>query len=189
VYKIKNSESFPIINTDILLLRKIKKKDVKDLFENFSSENVLKYYGMAPHKKYNETINLINNFNIDYENKKTIRWAIELKNEKKVIGTCGFHSWNLEYNRAEIGYELNENYWRKGYGTLVIKELLMYGFTELRLNRIEALVYPENFPSQILLEKLKLKKEGLLKEYCHFIGKPQDLIMYSILKRNWETKD
>lgn len=181
-----NNNLFPFIENETLVLRKLVLEDAEALFENFSSENLFKYYGMAPHKELSETTDLINNFNNNFENQKSIRWAIELKNEKKTIGTCGFHAWNKTHKRAEIGYEINENYWRKGYGTIVIKELLNYGFKELQLNRIEALVYPENFPSKISLEKIGFKNEGLLEDYCYFLGKPQDLYMYSILKKNWE---
>ena len=183
----KNEKIFPIIDTDKILLRKLELDDAPDLFENFSSENLLRYYGMAPHQNIDETISLINNFDLNFHNEKVIRWAVELKEEKKVIGTCGFHSMNKTHKRAEIGYELNENYWRMGYGSFLITELLKYGFEELHLNRIEALVYPDNLPSQSLLEKIGFKKEGLLEEYCFFIGKAQDLQIFSFLKRNWDN--
>lgn len=41
--------------------------------------------------------------------------------------------------------------------------VLKYDFTELNLNRIEALALPENAASQHLLDRLGFQQEGLLR--------------------------
>jgi ribosomal-protein-alanine N-acetyltransferase len=52
----------------------------------------------------------------------------------------------------------------------------------MNLNRIEALVYPENTDSHSLLMKSGFLKEGILREYAFFRDVRQDLVMYSLLK-------
>ena len=180
-----NVIKFPVIETDRLILREIKANDRIELFKIFSSEAVMKYYGMFPYNSIEEADILISRFSKAFDENKSIRWGIELKSEKVLIGTCGFHNWNKTHRRVEIGYELYNKYWRKGYITEAISEILKFGFEAMEVNRIEALVYPENIPSQISLEKLNFSKEGILKEYCIFRDKKQDLIMYSLLNSNY----
>lgn len=64
--------------------------------------------------------------------------------------------------------------------------VLKYDFTELNLNRIEALVLPENAASQHLLDRLGFQQEGLLRQYEKTRGQFDDLYMYSLLKAEWQ---
>lgn len=177
-----NEKKFPVIETDRLLLRDLKTSDNKSIFDIFSSEIIMKYYGMNPIKSTDEAEKLINNLNKSYNENKVIRWGIVLKEENILIGTCGFHSWNKSNSRVEIGYELSRNYWNKGYATEVISSIIDYGFNELNLHRIQALVNPENKTSHHLLLKLGFEKEGTLKDYGYLNEKYYDLIMYSLIK-------
>jgi len=179
--KIKKKE-FPIIETDRLILRLIKNKDSKDLFSILSSENITKYYGMFPMKELSEAGKLISKFENSFREDKSIRWGIELKNSEQIIGTCGFHNWNKRHFRAEIGYELGEQFWKNGYATEAVLAIIDYGFKNMELARIEAITYPENEASKNMLIKLGFEYEGLLKKYAYFIEKHQDLEMFSICK-------
>jgi len=60
--------------------------------------------------------------------------------------------------------------------------VIAYGFEELSLNRIEALVLPANTASHQLLERLGFQREGLLRQYEKTRGQFDDLYMYSILR-------
>lgn len=176
-------KEFPILETNRLLLRPITMDDKATLYEIFKDEEMMIYYGMYPLKDMKAITKLIKNFNKGFEEDRSIRWAIELKEEHKLIGTCGFHNMNKHHRRSEIGYEIHKDYWRKGYVTEAVEEMMSYGMEEMSLNRIEALIYPENIPSQKLLEKLGFTKEGLLKDYYIFRNLPQDLLMYSYIKK------
>ncbi len=62
------------------------------------------------------------------------------------------------------------NYWHQGYMSEALRAMLAYGFETLELNRIEALVMPENEASAILLLRLGFSEEGVLREYAFFKG-------------------
>ena len=174
---------FPIIETERLILRKLETTDINDLFEILSSERVTKYYGKYPMKNLSEAEDLILKFHKVFSEQKSIRWGIELKEINRIIGTCGFHCWNKNHFRAEVGYELGEAFWNKGYATEAISSILRYGFELMNLKRIEAIVYPENKPSEKLLLNLGFEHEGLLKKYANFRDKQQDLNIFAIFSK------
>lgn len=177
------SGKFPIIETERLILRKLETTDINDLFEILSSEKVTKYYGKCPMKNLSEAEDLILKFHKAFYEQKSIRWGIELKERNRIIGTCGFHCWNKNHFRAEVGYELGEAFWNKGYATEAISSILIYGFELMNLKRIEAIVYPENKPSEKLLLNLGFEHEGLLKKYANFRDKQQDLNIFAIFEK------
>lgn len=84
--------------------------------------------------------------------------------------------------RAEIGYELHPDYWGKGYAKESIIRALEFGFDEMDLKRIGAVVFLENQQSNELLMKLGFQKEGILKNYIIQDGVSYDTIVYSNVK-------
>lgn len=99
---------------------------------------------------------LIRLWNQRFEDGQGIRWGIALKEDDRLIGTCGFHEWKKAHYKAEIGYELSPEYWRNGMMTEAIGAILEFGFRVWGLNRIEAFIDPRNVASRKLLEKLGL---------------------------------
>ena len=106
----------------------------------------------------------------------------------KTIGHCGFYRWFKSHRRSEIGYLLNKEYRKKGLVREAIAELIKYGFKELNLNRIEAIIEPENKDSIAIVEHFGFTKEGLLRQ--HYISKDKitDSMMYSLLKEECLSK-
>ncbi|OAB43769.1 GNAT family N-acetyltransferase [Paenibacillus glacialis] len=182
------SKLFPRLETDRLILKEIEIQDASSIFRIFSNEEVMKYYGRFPMESIEEANQLIAIFNESYISDKGIRWAIILKEENRFIGTCGYHNWNRRHSRAELGYELSMEAWGKGLMNEALTEMITFGFGSMGLNRIEAVVYPENKASIGSLEKQGFKKEGLLEGYAFFRNTYQDLLMYALLKKKVELQ-
>jgi ribosomal-protein-alanine N-acetyltransferase len=67
-----------------------------------------------------------------------------------------------------------------------LSAIIDLGFQEMELNRIEAVVMPENLGSIRLLEKLGFHNEGKLREYENWGEKGfTDLFMLSLLRKEW----
>lgn len=88
---------FPVLETERLILRQLTLNDTEDLFEYFSQDQVMEYYDLAPFKTLEDSQKIIQHFNSEFEKGKGFRWALELKSEKKVIGTCGYHNWYRDH--------------------------------------------------------------------------------------------
>ncbi|QPC45893.1 GNAT family N-acetyltransferase [Mangrovibacillus cuniculi] len=172
----------PKLETERLILREIKQKDAQALFSIFSLKEVTQYYGQDTMKSVEEAENLVAMFQKGYEDKRGMRWGIELKDRPGLIGTIGFNNLLGKYKRAEVGYEIHPDFWRSGYTSEAVREMVDYGFNKLNLTRIGAVVFLENEASNNLLRKLGFQEEGILRDYIYQDGQPNDVFMYSILK-------
>lgn len=178
-------EDFPELQTSRLYLREITEKDLPVLFAIFSNPYTMRYYGSDAIHSMEEAENLLLNFRKGFENKQVVRWGIALIETNEMIGTCGFHNWAKRMGRVEIGYDLLEEAEGKGYMSEVLSTVIPFGFSELNLNRIGALIHQENTPSRKLVKKIGFQEEGLLREYAFAGGEYIDLIMHSVLKKDW----
>jgi len=120
-----------------------------------------------------------------FADRRLIRWVLTRTEDDWVIGSAGFTDWKRHFRSAQIGYDLIPLYWRQGFMREALTAVLTFGFSRMQLNRIEALVMPENKASVGLLKKLGFKKEGLLKEYGYWRHKHYDLNLFALLKRDF----
>jgi ribosomal-protein-alanine N-acetyltransferase len=173
---------FEILSTEHLSLRKLTPEVFDYIYTMYSDEALLDFLGLMSgealaiekekHKKGLSTFN-----------KSFLYFQVISKKTDTLIGWCGYHTWYLDHNRAEIGYGLfDENVKRKGFMTEALKPIIDYGFYKMNLHRIEAFISPENAASIKLVEKFGFKKEGVLKEHYLKNGIMEDSAVYSLLK-------
>jgi len=183
----KAFEKFPEIKTERLLLREIHQSDAMSFFQILSDEAVTRYYDDDTFTEVSQAENQITWWQRGYQSRTFLRWGITLKGEAELSGTCGFHGIHRRYQRAGIGYELRRDRWRQGIMTEALTPIIVFGYQELDLNRLEALVMPENAPSIKLLEKLGFRNEGLLRQYERWGSKGLvDVYLFSLLKKEWD---
>ncbi|MFD6442561.1 GNAT family N-acetyltransferase [Peribacillus sp. NPDC060186] len=173
---------FPILETERLILRELVEGDALDILNCFSNADVLRYYGQNPLTSTDQVKQIIRNFSKNFDEKRGIKWGIELKGKDGIIGTIGFQEWSHEHKRAELSYALFPKNWGNGYATEAVSMVISYGFKELDLTRIGAVVFIENKASNKLLTKLGFKKEGILRNYMYQNDVSFDTNIYSLLK-------
>ena len=173
---------FPILETDRLVLREITEDDAPSIFACFSNEHVTRFYGLETLETIEQAKAMVDFFAKSFEEKRGIRWGIEIKGLQGIIGTIGFNAWSPKHKRAEIGYEIHPDHWRKGFTSEAVIKVIEYGFDVLGLTRIGAVVFIENEASNHLLEKVGFQKEGILRDYMYQNGEVHDTYVYSILK-------
>ncbi len=176
----------PFLETERLLLRQLTLDDLEFVFQHFSDPLVYQYLldeePVTDHSQAQEIIQ----FYLDTSEKNYNRWGIVQRFNGQLIGTCGFHKWNKCCFRAEIGYDLSPAFWGQGYMTEVMRTVITYGFEQMELHRIEALVYIENNRSMQLLKKNGFKEEGILRDYFCLNGRFYDHSIFSLLKQDWK---
>lgn len=176
---------FPILETERLLLNKVEEQDAGCFFDILSRDEVTNYYGMDSLVHQEEAVEMIRSFHSSFTLKRGMRWAIRFKETNEFIGTIGLNNLNLYSKKAEIGYELHPDYWRRQLMQEAIGVVLRHAFAELGLYRIGAVTYPENISSNRLLEKLGFTREGRLRGYLHQRNQSHDAFIFSLLRPEW----
>ncbi|WP_214769579.1 GNAT family protein [Exiguobacterium sp. s39] len=177
--------TFPTLKTDRLFLREVLPEDATSVLAYLSDEHVVKQMGLAAFQSEADALEEIDWYASIRRESSGIRFGIALQEDDVIIGSCGFLNQAERHQRAELGFELSPAYHGQGIAKEAAFAVIEYGFTELSLNRIEALVLPENTASQRLLERLGFQREGLLRQYEKTRSQFDDLYMYSILRSDW----
>lgn len=176
-----NFTPFPVLVTERLILRKVKKSDANEIFILRSDARVMKYLDRAPAESLNDAHSFIKLITRQEKYNEAVTWAITIKGNPKLIGTICY--WNIkpEHYRAETGYVLLPEYHGKGIMHEALVVVLNYGFNVMKLHSIEANVNPANQASIKLLEKNKFVREAYFKENYFYEGKFMDTAIYSLV--------
>lgn len=173
-----------IINTPRLLLKAITPAFIHEIYNTKSKEEIMAYFGFEEsnylyvldmHKHGMET------------NRLSMFYFLLVDKENNIpMGECGFHTWNNAHRRAEVFYNIfKEEFKQKGFMKEALSYVLDYGFNEMNLHRIEALIDDNNTPSLKLLEHYHFMKEGIMREDYNVDGVNEDSTCYSLLKHEW----
>lgn len=119
--------------------------------------------------------------------KGVIQCALVLKTGELIGGACLFGI-SKDQSKAEVGYWIGVPYWNQGFATEAAAAMIKYGFETLGLNKISAKYSTENPASGRVLEKLGFVREGLLREEATKLGATHDLIVVSLLKREFISR-
>ena len=177
--------AFPVLHTERLVLRRPVERDAQGLFRVARDPEVMRYYGVEPFATHDQALREVDWCNRIYAESTGIRWIITLRGQDEYIGDAGYSKYVAEHSRAELGYKLAQAHWRRGIMAEALTQVLDHGFQALELNRVEALVDPRNEASFKLLQRLGFDAEGVLREYEYEKEAFIDLVMMSLLRRQW----
>ena len=89
------------------------------------------------------------------------RFAVELKETGRVIGFCGI-KYLPEIELPEVGYRYLKAYWGRGIGTEAAHACVGFAREDLGIEKLVALIIPENIASIRVAEKLGMAKGPLI---------------------------
>ncbi|KRD58093.1 alanine acetyltransferase [Flavobacterium sp. Root935] len=178
-----NFSPFPVVETERLILDEVNDGDVQEVFELRSNPETMKYIPRPLVKDHEDALEHIKMIKEKIENNTGINWAIRLKDNSKLLGIIGFYRLQPENYRAEIGYIILPEFQGKGLVPEAVTRLTKFGFEDLRLHSIEAVIDPENYASEKVLQKCGFTKEAHLRESEFYEGKFLDKVIYSLLER------
>jgi ribosomal-protein-alanine N-acetyltransferase len=172
---------FPVLETDRLILRRITTDDAGAVFRLRSNPDTMKYVPRPLAVTTDDALAHIATIEEKIGSNTGINWAITLKGNPEFIGIIGNFRIEFENYRAEIGYMLLPEFNGKGIISEAIARVVQYGFEEMRLHSIEAVIDPDNIASARVLEKNNFIKEAHLKENEFYNGRFLDTVIYSII--------
>jgi len=172
------------IETENLIIRNFELRDEEDLCEYMLQRvnaDYEAYPDFTPEKSKDEIV---------YRSNSDEFFAIELKRIHKVIGNV--YLGKRDFNTREMGYVLNTNFHRNGYGSEACKAVKEY-FFQSGVHRIYAESCPQNEASWKLMEKIGLKREACFRKNISFFtdenGEPVywDTYVYAALNPSEEA--
>ena len=137
------------IETERLRLRPVTLEDVPAMFEYASDEAVTRYT-FPTNQSLEETRN---NIALFYLASPLGRWGIELKENKKFIGTIDLLDLDLRLKKGSIGYVLNKDYWNQGLATEATRTVIALAFEQLGMNKLIAVHDKDNPASGRVMAK------------------------------------
>lgn len=165
--------------TERLRIREILDSDFDGFYDLHRNKNVM---GIIPTKTLDfeqtqqEFSKIIKETEIG-DSRRNIRSMIH-KSNNDFIGLCA--AINRNDSSTEIGYRVRESYWRKGYGTEVVKGIINFIFGNPDKETITAVASKKNIGSLKILEMYMSKFNELYNEE----DREYDLY-YRIEKKIW----
>jgi RimJ/RimL family protein N-acetyltransferase len=177
---------FKSIETERLNIRKFSEYDAPVFFRYRTDENVYRYQGDGwADFSLEQARNFVAEQSL-FEPGIPGTWfqaAIELREDKELIGDLGIHTFGREH--AEIGITIKPSHQKKGYALEALLGLFDFLFGELKIYELKACVDTKNIDSINLLMKAGMKKTGLNKNIM-INNVSTDEYMFCIFKDDWK---
>lgn len=165
------------LETERLTIRYIQTDDAYDMFEYASIPEVTEYLLWDPHVNLEATEGYIEFLQSRYKKGLYADWALELKENQKMIGTCGYAMINSREKKCEIGYVLSPLYRKQGYMTEAVRAILDLTFKKLQLESAALRIISENIDSVNLARRMgfsfeyetEMEIKGVIRKVSHYV--------------------
>ncbi|WP_069658107.1 GNAT family N-acetyltransferase [Arcticibacter eurypsychrophilus] len=144
----------PVLLTERLILRPLRVDDAAEIHLLRSNESVNKYIDREASTCIEDAESHIRMIESLIKEKKSVTWAITLKESTTLIGTICFWNFNSMSEIVEIGYEMLPASQGKGLMIEAAKMVIQFGFEQMNVQSITAFSSTQNLKSVALLEKL-----------------------------------
>ena len=174
------------LKTKRLLLRPFRLEDVDDVYEYAKDPDWARFLAAVVPQPYTRTdaeAYIAGRILADWSQEPT--FAIVL--DSTVIGSVSIGI-NEAHQRAELAYALARGHWGKGLMPEAAKPVIDYGFVEHGLAKIYAVADLRNVRSYRVMEKLGMRREGVLRSHLAERGERRDEVVYGILSEEWEEQ-
>ena len=157
----------PDLETERLTLRELAPEDAPAIQPWQNSPMQWRHMAIEPAELADAAARIANylKYRGDDARRRIFAYVARLKSSGSVIGNVSLQRSHPAI--ASLGVGVAASYGSRGYGTELARAIIAFGFGDVRLNRIEADVALENRPCIRLLEKIGMRREGVLRE-CIF---------------------
>ena len=170
------------IETNRLLLRLFKESDAPEVAKLCNNYNLYRNTLYLPYPySIEDALSWIKNHLVNFNDNKSYEFAITDKITGKLYGAIALTN-NQKFNNGEIGYWVGEEYWGNGYASEASKAILEYAFIEKRYHKVFARYFTSNLASGRVIEKIGMRKEGVLRDHVMKENEYIDLVYNGILK-------
>jgi RimJ/RimL family protein N-acetyltransferase len=146
------------IETDRLILREWVDSDRLILKNIINTPGMMRYFGaLMTDEEYDQ---FFERFLDDQRRGGFCYWAVTLKRERRLIGTCGlrkaddYPAESPVFGMHEIGWRIGEDWWRQGFALEAAKGVVKWLWANSDAEILAAWTSELNVPSQSLMRRL-----------------------------------
>jgi [ribosomal protein S5]-alanine N-acetyltransferase len=171
------------IQTNRFLLRKPRQSDAQAIFDAYAQDDlVVQYLAWRKHANIEATDQFVAYCIDQWQSEQSQPLVIQEQDTERIVGMIDLRRTG---HRVNLGYVLAHSHWGNGCMTEVCAAVVEYLFSSSPLTlRIEAVCDVENVASARVMEKLGMKREGVLRAYMmhpNVSQMPRDVYMYSLV--------
>jgi RimJ/RimL family protein N-acetyltransferase len=174
-----------IIETERLLLRKPRMDDALAVFDGWAKyPEVTRFLTWHPHERIEQTEALMKRSIEGWDGDTNFRYLMEIKESELLAGMIELRL-EKEPFKVSFGYTGAYAQWGKGYMTEASRACIQWAFQQPAVYRVYATVDVENIPSQHVLEKSGMQREGILRReslHPNISPEPRDCYIYAVVK-------
>lgn len=169
--------------TKRLLLRLPRVSDAKAIFCNYAQDSeATRYLVWRPYTDIRDTETFLKHCEMVWRENLEFPWAITLQENDDVIGMVGLR---INDFKADVGYVIGPSWWSQGYATEAVQPVVDWALSQPTIFRVWAMVDVDNPASARVLEKVGMKREGVLRRsslHPNVSDEPRDSYCYAIVK-------
>lgn len=173
------------LETERLLLRPVKDRDLEDLFRIYGDPATNTFNPAGPYPDISHAENVLTRWLQHWVDYRFGNWVIAEKDSpSRVIGFGGLSIRNFDAITVNnLGYRLETGAWGKGYATEFARFSVNHGFSVLGFQEVSATVRAHHLASQNVLEKSGLR---FVRE-IHDVANAAPSLLYSLTQKEWAT--
>lgn len=173
----------PVLRTPRLALRPFRVADAADVVRLAGAREIADTTVMIPHPYHGDAaIAWIAELAELWAMRTHVTFAITGAADDAVIGAVGLSYIDDVHAQAELGYWIGVPAWGRGYATEAAARVIAFAFGDLGLNRVYAHCMLRNPSSARVLEKVGMRREGVLRQRVRKWGVFEDVALYATLR-------
>ena len=169
-----------------LTLRYAELEDAPRLLELGSDRAVTRFFSWGPYQRVEEPQAYIASLAGKRERGEMLEFLIDHR-EHGPIGVTGLSELSLRNRHATVGSWFGRAYWGSGANGESKALIAALAFRELRLDRLTAWANTRNGRSQVALERVGFRREGVLRSWHRHGDVLHDVVVFGMTRPQWES--
>lgn len=169
--------------TERLVLRPPSVADAAAVFDSYArNPEVVRYVTWRPHRNVGETEHFLAGCVAAWGQGTRFPYTVTVRQGGAVAGMIEIR---VNGFKADVGYVLSPRFWGQGMATEALSGLVGWASGQESIYRIWAVCDVDNVASARVLEKVGMRREGVLRRYMmhpNVSDEPRDCYCYAIAK-------
>ncbi len=178
------------IETPRLLVRAFRAEDLDDVHALQSDPEVIRYlpWPLRTREESQEWLDARIAADTLAADDDAVAYAVERREDGRVIGSITLFLRSVEHRQGEIGFVVERAAQGQGYAAEATAAVLDHAFPALDLHRVVGRADARNASSATLMTRLGMRQEAHFRESEWFKGEWGDLVVYAVLRAEWEAR-